>query len=292
MVFNKQFIIVGGLALAFLGGCTGAEGPDSSSRSGEGEGVTPEAAAEEVAPTDEATADNWQSWVASENARIQKADPAFHDAVLHLETKQTRARFGRLVDPMLHNPDAAPVLIQRLQNGSDDSETRAAIAEALPRTQGQYAPAAAAMISTEADPKVRVALVDTLKKADAAHAILGLKAGFADSDIEVRRAAARIAGARVDGSELSAELLVALDDGDNELRGIAARSLGVLSVEEAKAPLAELVQDSDAEVRLHSLRALSRIDPAYAAALPGVDSMQQDSDQRVANVATKIVASR
>lgn len=291
MVSTKYILTTSTLALALIGGCTANEDSDTTSRAGAVEAVTPEAA-DEVAPAEGPTTETWQAWVTSENQRIQSADPVFYDKIMHMPTKRTRAGFPRLIDPALHNPDAAPILIQRLLDGSDDAATRGAIADALPRTQGHFGAAAASMIATEADPQVRVLLVGTLNRAESEHALAGLTTAFADSDLEVQRSAARIAGARVDGSELSAHLLAALDSGDTELRGVAARSLGVLAVDEAKAPIAELLNDSDANVRLHSLRALSRIDPEYAAALPNVDSMQQDQDKRVANVASKIVASR
>lgn len=274
-------LVVASLGLAFVTSCSG-EGPDEFD-------ARTHAIDASASPTDSSKL-AWKEWIVAEDQRIAAARPDFHATIMGLQGKPTRAGFSRLVDPALHDADAAPLLLVRLLEGGEETDTRAALAEALPRTQGSFSAAAAAMIADEADPKVQVVLVETMKRAEAPHAIAGLRAGLADADLEVRVAAARTAGTRAEGGELASELLAALDGDSVELRAAAARSLGLLGVDEAKAPLTAMLGDGGGELRLHALRALHRLDPAYAAGLPVVATLRDDPDPRVAKLAATILA--
>jgi HEAT repeat protein len=77
-------------------------------------------------------------------------------------------------------------------------------------------------------------------------------------------------------------------DAEPSVRSEAARTLGILQIDEATQPLVELLADANAEVRLDALRAVHRIDPEYALALPVLAQLEQDGDARVKRLATKI----
>jgi hypothetical protein len=223
------------------------------------------------------------------NPSVAPEQGSLEDRIMALQPQKTRAGWLRFTDPIIHDEAAAAILLERLVAGDDPPLVRAALAEAVGRTGGDYAAAVSELIPTEADARVREMLVGTLgRQAPGAEAHAGLTAGLQDDDAAVRGAAARTLAARSDGAVLAEGLLGLLADPEPAVRADAARSLGVLEVEAAKAPLVELLADADAEVRLQGLRALDRIDPAYATSLGELASLEQDGDARVQRLATKI----
>ena len=131
-------------------------------------------------------------------------------------------------------------------------------------------------------------VVDDLRYAPSAEAEHGLRLALTHSDWDIRARAAVALGWRADGAALHEELLAALDDESSEVRAFASRSLGWLEVSAAAPGLERLVTDRDAHVRLHALRALSRVDPGAASRLPTLLSLLQDPDPRVARVARRL----
>lgn len=214
---------------------------------------------------------------------------SLRDQLLVLQPQKTRAGWLRFTDPAINNPEAAAILLERLIAGSDAPEVRAALAEAIGRTRGEYAAAVSQLLASEADARVREMLVGTLgRQAPTSEALVGLATALNDGDAAVRAAAARTIATRTDGVELGEALIGLLVDAEPSVRSDAARTLGVLQIAEAKPALVELLGDANAEVRLDALRAVHRIDPPYALSLPVLAQLEQDTDARVQRLATKI----
>jgi hypothetical protein len=217
------------------------------------------------------------------------ATGSLRDQLMVLQPQKTRAGWVRFTDPVINNPEAAAILLERLLANGDAPEVRAALAEALGRTRGDYATEVSELLASEADARVREMLVGTLgRQAPTPEALVGLATGLKDSTVEVRAAAARTIATRSDGVELGDELIGMLVDVEPSVRSEAARTLGILQIDEATQPLVELLADANAEVRLDALRAVHRIDPEYALALPVLAQLEQDGDDRVKRLATKI----
>jgi hypothetical protein len=217
------------------------------------------------------------------------ATGSLRDQLMVLQPQKTRAGWVRFTDPVINNPEAAAILLERLIASGDAPEVRAALAEALGRTRGDYATEVSELLASEADARVREMLVGTLgRQAPTPEALVGLATGLKDSTVEVRAAAARTIATRSDGVELGDELIGMLVDVEPSVRSEAARTLGILQIDEATQPLVELLADANAEVRLDALRAVHRIDPEYALALPVLAQLEQDGDARVKRLATKI----
>jgi HEAT repeat protein len=146
-----------------------------------------------------------------------------------------------------------------------------------------------ARLAGEPEGPGRRALVTALRRTPAEAALPVLRGGLVHADPAMRAAAALAAGRRIDGVALADLLLTAAtSDPVVAVRIAAIRSLGLLHHTEAFAPLQQNLSHETAEIRLSSLRALARIDPVRAAALPELARMQLDADARVAGAATKI----
>ncbi|HCP44956.1 MAG TPA: hypothetical protein DIU15_02860, partial [Deltaproteobacteria bacterium] len=116
----------------------------------------------------------------------------------------------------------------------------------------------------------------------------GAQLGLMDTDATVRAQACRTVGYHPLGAELVSELLNALDDDDGRVRADAARSLGWLRAEEASDALVPGLVDPVPEVRLHSLRAISRLDPSGYRLVPWLGTLMDDQDSRVARLARRL----
>ncbi len=232
----------------------------------------------------------WRPWMESEVERLQHERPEHFDAVMGLEARATRAGFPRLTGPLVRDPDTAPILLHRLLSSDESVEVRAAIVEALPHTTGDYSAALADLMALETEPRVRELIATSLYRAQPPYALDGLSQGLDDADVRVRAEALRSLGRRADGDQLATEIAAALTDPDETVVKEAARALGNLQVASAKEALAAQLSHDSAAVRLHSLRALSRIDTAYARALPQLQSLRSDPDPKVARVAETIAS--
>jgi HEAT repeat protein len=214
---------------------------------------------------------------------------SLRDQLMALQPQKTRAGWVRFIDPAINNPEAAAILLERLIDGQDAPEVRAALAEAIGRTRGDYAVAVSELIASETDARVREMLVGTLgRQAPTPAALVGLATGLQDGSAEVRAAAARTIASRTDADELGDALIGLLADSEPSVRSAAAQTVGVLQIAAAKQPLVGLLGDANAEVRLDALRAVHRIDPELALSLPELAQLEQDDDVRVKRLATKI----
>lgn len=270
------------LSLSPLPGCASA--PDGGD----------EAVAEEAkspAPSDmaaEPAVSEWEAWLAGALADVERDQPALVAELRALVPALTRDGGARFASDAVARPGAAPVLLDRLARGTDPAPVRVALADALSRTGGPYAAALVGLLAREADAEVRVAMVAALRRAAGEPALAGLRAGLADADPRVRAAAAETASRRQDGAALADALIAGLADDSEDVQIAAARSLGALKVAAAFPALQPKLSAGSAELRLHALRALTRIDRPRTSALPELVRLATDPDPRVADAAAKV----
>ena len=231
----------------------------------------------------------WQAWVDHEVARVQGEAPEWFEHVMTVAPKPTRSGFLRLVGPELEDPNAAPVLLHRYLIAGESAEVKAAVVAALVRTNGAYAKVLGELLVSEPDPLVRVGMVSSLRRVEGPDSLAAIEVALADTDPQVRTAAANIAGRHPEGATLAVPLIDALDDLP-DVQLAASRSLGYLRVQSATAALTGLLASPDAEVRLSSLQAIDRIDPAYAEGLSQLTVLAGDADPKVARAAQRIAA--
>jgi hypothetical protein len=200
----------------------------------------------------------------------------------------TRAGSLRLVDPSLETPSAAGPLLARLTWGNEDTPVRAALVDALPRTQGAWPAVLAFMLPDERDPVVRAATMETARFAPPAEAAAILVQGFGDSVGEVRAAAVRTTPYVAVHKPLEPGIVGLFADADAVVRAEAARAAGWLQIAESWEPLVKLLADTDARVRASAVRSLQRLDAAEAAELPQIESLKQDKDLKVQRAANQV----
>jgi HEAT repeat protein len=249
--------------------------------------------------TPAAMPEQWQAWVDTEVARVQNEAPAWFDHMMTVQPKRTRSGFLRLVGPELEDPNAVPVLLHRYLTAGESPDVKAAVVAALFRTQGDlssrpghradYAKVIADLVANEPDALVRVGMVSSLRRVPGPDALAAIEVALADADVQVRVTAATVAGRHPEGATIAAALVDVLDDVP-DVQIAAARSLGYLHVESASPALTQLLASSNADVRLSSLQAIDRIDPAYAEGLSQLAALVDDADPTVARAAQKIAS--
>lgn len=222
-------------------------------------------------------------------APLAEADLA--EYVRTIEPQKARNGELRISSAQLSTPAAAKMLLERLSSERDSESVKKALVIALPRTQGDYASGAVALLKTEKSSDLRAALVDSMRLAkDADSALKGLSIGLADSSAQVRSRAAYNLGHRTDGLALEDELLAALSDSDAGVQSAAAKALGHLESSKGFAELEALLGSRSADVRLESLRAMGRIDAERASELSQLAELGADDDARVRTAAGKVTA--
>ena len=208
-----------------------------------------------------------------------------------MQAQPVRNRAGRLryfSDPFAH-PESFAAVLERFLHRDEPVAVRDGLFAAMVEMTPSWAEVARGLYASEPEPSLRTAIVGSMRKAqDSAIALDLLRLGLTDPDPAVRAEAATSAGWRADGAALAPELLLALGDEDALPRAMAARALGWLSVPGALDPLAGLLADGDADVRLHALRSLRRLDLVKARSLSALPELLQDADPRVVNQAQKI----
>tara|TARA_B100001250_G_scaffold55591_1_gene42971 strand:+ start:79 stop:630 length:552 start_codon:yes stop_codon:yes gene_type:complete len=180
------------------------------------------------------------------------------------------------------------MILERLTQADESAETRTALVAALSHTKGDWTQALSSILVTEVDAQVREVMADILRHGEAAHAWTGLELAATDTDARVRAAAIRSIGSREDGAQ-GAELVIhALSDPDPQVRAEASRASGVLILADAWGAVHGLLTDSDPGVRLHALRALSRIDAERAKQMSELSTLRGDADSKVSRLAERI----
>ena len=201
----------------------------------------------------------------------------------------TRAGTRRFTGREVRDPGATQAFLDRFRSEPDPA-VRAALAEALPRTEGAWAGELAGLLAAESDPDVRAVLVAIAWRAPAEQAIPVLATGLADADARVRAEAARTAGRHRSGGQLIDALVARLSDPAATVRAAAAEAIGVrggASGFTRLSALTALTADADAEVRLQALRALERLAPGSEVAAPAA-RLRSDPDERVRRLADRL----
>ncbi len=217
------------------------------------------------------------------------------DAMRYIKVKTAIPESGDADDPefialLSSDPRSAGVILQRLMSAVEPLEVRAALAEQLPYTRGDWQEGAAVLIRIDPDAAVRKALVETMRYAESPHAAEGLRRGLGDEAAAVRSAAARIAGFVPDASRIEEDLLARLKkDRDWETRAAVAHSLGALELRSAFLSLTEALADRDPRVQVAALVALERIDVVAAAALDQVKALRRSPEARVSAAARRLI---
>jgi hypothetical protein len=234
---------------------------------------------------------DWKQRMAVKSAELEREEPAQYQQLKALQATRGGAGAPSLDGALVDNQaDAAPVLVMRMLDGQETRANKLAIAEALPRTGGDWDEAAAALVAVEADEQIRVALVMSMRYANEPHSVTGLRHGFQDESTKVRAAAARTTGFNESGRKLYDELHSGLFADDWEFRAASAQSLGKLQMREAVSGLRRALSDANEEVRLHSLLALEKIDPEHVASFPELAPLRDDPSASVAVEAKRISA--
>lgn len=146
-----------------------------------------------------------------------------------------------------------------------------------------------ARLASEPEGPGRKPLVQALRKAPAARVLPILETGLASGDPALRSAAALAVSRRSDTAGLAPTLIaLATTDPDTGVRIAATRGLANLRHLAAFPALTQNLAHTAPAIRLSALRALARLDPDRAAALPDLARLQLDPDPRVADTATKV----
>lgn len=233
-----------------------------------------------------AFAGDWQAQLGAEVSRIQGEAPDWFDALMSAEAKPSRAGMLRFVAPEFQDPNAAVVLLHRYVNGDDAAPVKAALVDALQRTKGDYALPVSELFA-DAEPVVRVAMVNSMRRAEGEHAFATLAQGLADADVGVRIAAADTLAMHKSGATLGDELIAALGDSELRVQAAAAKAIGYLEVGSAS-DLAPLLGSEDADVRLRALQAMERVEPGAAVGMTQFATLLEDADPTVARAAKRI----
>ena len=218
------------------------------------------------------------------------------DAIRYIKVKTAIPESGDADDPefialLSGDPRSAAVILRRLMSSIEPLQVRAALAEQLPYTGGDWQEGAVVLIRIDPDAAVRKALVETMRYAEAPHAAEGLRRGLGDEVRAVRSAAARIAGFVPEAAKIEAELLTRLkEDSDWETRAAVAHSLGALGLDSAFSSLvAAALEDRDPRVQVAALVALERIDVVRAAANDRVKALRRSPEARVSAAARRLI---
>jgi HEAT repeat protein len=202
-----------------------------------------------------------------------------------------RDRRHRFLVEVFRDPAAVPAILERIFHGGDRDVVRAGLAHSLVGLHPHWGEDMIGILGATTNTSLAVAAVAALQWSDADVAHAGLRFAFLHSEAEVRALAASVAGWRGDGLALAPELRVALADSAPEARAKAARALGWLADASAADGLEALLDDSSAEVRLHALRSLDRLDSSRAARVSRAVLFAAEQDQRVLRVLKRIRAS-
>lgn len=221
-----------------------------------------------------------------------RQDPARMDAVLRAQPLRDRADRARFAGDFLREPASVPALLERLLHGHEPWAIRAGLLQVLAGTGPGWEAWIADLWPALDAADLRVAAVGLMREGQPTVALPLLGDALRDADAVVRAEAAATLAFRKDGAELAPALIDALGDGAPSVQAWAARALGYLRVASAADALAVRVGAADPELRLQALRALDRVAPQAALALPALDALVADADARVARVAAGIRARR
>lgn len=178
----------------------------------------------------------------------------------------------------LATPAAAPALAAAL-NAEREPRVLVALLEAFAPASG---PEGAAVVtphlrSSSAD--VRISALRALMKVESAQAAPHLSAAMKDPDRTVRRRASLLA-LGLQGTEALALGEEAGRDQDPKVRALGALALGAAGGAQARVALTELLQDADVAVRQAASRSLSRILGTDVSSIVSLDDAQRRREIR------------
>ena len=232
---------------------------------------------------------DWQSRVAIAIEKLQTDSPELLTQLRAFQPTRSGADGMLFTQPELHDPRAAPILLQRLLAGTDPVKVRCAIVDALPGTGGDWQEGAAALIAVDSSARVRKQLVEVMRYAGD-HSVQSLRLGFKDEDPEINIAAARTAGFSRQGPALLPELYSSTFDTDWDLRAAAVQALGMLKLPQSRDVLIKALADESRDVRLQALLALEQLDPEGLLELPELERLAHDrKSHRIARKAMTLL---
>jgi HEAT repeat protein len=156
----------------------------------------------------------------------------------------------------------------------------------LMRSEGDWERGVLFLVEDPA-PEMRVLLVQSTQFSsdDFAHKIFMTL--VTDQNASVRETVYR-AISRKDASKYEAILLSGLQDINESAQLAAIKSIGWSGLEVDTMHLSVFLVHENPELRLHSLRAIFRIDPEAAKSLPQLKALKDDSNPKVAREAQRI----
>lgn len=232
---------------------------------------------------------SWRERAFLDYESFKKAEP-----ILYMEVRTAIPDDDDPEDPrfqalVTRDPRASAVLLTRIASAKEPDEVRAALANQLPYTRGDWGEGAAELIRFEPEATVRRQLIEAMHYAPGEHAVNGLRRGLVDEEPELRAEAARIACLVPAASALEVDLVSRLfEDSDWETRVEAARALGRLKLVGAYPALIGALDDRDGRVRLAVLVSLDQIDPEQTREHPRVEKATRDRSAQVAALAKRL----
>lgn len=234
---------------------------------------------------------HWLISIAFAQPSTWSAIPVCQDNVSICETiytaqpKPTRnPALLRFTDPELSKSKWIPLHIERLLDSNTPEPVQLALI-----TLVQQSDIASDIDSIESrllplfeaeSPELRAAMTELLPQLTVATQRLVISALIQDKDWLVRAQTMRIV-ARHLGRTHSETLIYGLMDEHSEVRQHAVKGLGWNDVVVPLTELSPLLQDTDPNVRLHTLRTIERLYPGSAVKLRLLDSLLDDSDPKV-----------
>lgn len=233
---------------------------------------------------------DWRVRQGAEVLKGLRTRPRLHEEIRAAVPAFDRAGRPRFDLPVMRDPAARAAVVERFLHAGDPAPVRAALALSLIGLRGDWDTLQYQLLAQEQEAEVRLILVSSMRRAGLSAARTGLDLGLTDSDPAVRAEACRAVGWRSDGDLWAEQLVTALDDEDVEVQAMAARAVGWRQVDSAFGALLPGLDHASAEVRLHSLRALWRLNEEATSVLPELLKLQRDSDQRVSRLAHRLVS--
>ena len=199
-----------------------------------------------------------------------------------------QGRKVRFLTDVFSDPTAAPAILERLLHGGESDVVRTGLAHVLVGLYPYWGEDMIGLLGAERGTPLALAAVAAFQWADSDVALAGLRLAFAHKHPAVRAAAASVAGWRADGLNIAPELRAAVSDDSAAARSMAARALGWLGDPEASGALVSLLSDESADVRLHALRSLDRIDSSKAKREVEASRFAAEDDERVLRVLRRL----
>lgn len=294
-------LLLGGLAACTSsgpasGGGTSTPAPVEPAPASEPEEAPVAAPATEPAPVvvaehtlDADLTDKWKQWASERSTKIIADHPELKKQLDALQVQRGRDGQPRVNAEWLSNPDAGPLLLERLIEAGD-IDLRLGLAGAVAKSAGVPTQALADLATSANDPGVRTLVVAQLWRRDEVATRDALSDALGDDEVSVRVAAITASSRHPQGRSLVDALAGVLDDASPEVRWVTARALSAVGEPKDATRLEVLLDDAHPRVRRVALRAIDRMDPALAKSLVQSKKLTADSDAAVARVAASIAS--